>query len=281
MDFSKQYVPVSPKKVFVGGSKSFEALDKETKNKIDGYIAENVRILIGDCRGTDKLVQAYLFLKGYRNVTVYATDGKARNNIGDWAVKNVPSHGEKGYEYYRLKDIEMAKDADEAFMIWDGKSRGTAFNCEEMRDLEKKVYIHQPKEDEGFEKNGVFWLIDDKICAFPYDSEIYREAISKSGNTYNHEKIWEYIRPKGCNKPYNYYPRGRVVIASGRGPLLRYNRNPVTAMNYSPEPTLPVVYMNQNIDKKYIPEIIKLFNLHSPPVVRYDFSEHYKCCLDE
>ena len=255
-----------PQKVFIGGSKSIHRIDNWgdrilIESEIDKYISSNVRILIGDCPGVDKIVQAYLFLKGYKNVTVYAAEGKARNNIGDWPVVNVPSHGEEEYDYYQLKDIEMAKDADEAFMIWDGQSKGTAFNIDEMQKLEKRVYIHQIGKEEEHQHNGVFWIIDDKLYAFPYDENKYREAVSKSGTAYNHQKIWEYIRPKGCgNKPFYYYPRGRVVIIRG---------------------DRPVIYMNPNIDEKHVTEIIEAFNLQKNPIIRYDYSEHYKCYLDE
>ncbi len=259
---NRALIPREPlRSVFIGGSKSIDFLDKNAIRKIDGYAGDNVRILIGDCPGVDKLVQAHLFLKGYKNVTVYATDGNARNNIGDWPVVNVPSHGEQGYEYYQLKDIEMAKDADEAFMIWDGQSRGTAFNIDEMQKLEKRVYIHQQDNKDRNQHNGVFWFIDDKLYAFPYDENKYRDAVSKSGTSYNHQKIWEYIRPKGCaNKPFDYYPRGRVVI-------IRLNR--------------PVIYMNPKISEKYVPEIMEAFNIQKDPIIRYDYSEHYKCYLDE
>lgn len=56
---------------------------------------------------------------------------------------------------------------------------------------------------------GVFWLIDGKIFAVPYDADA-SFGISKSGDNYNHRLLWDYVKPKGCNKPYDYYPRGRV-----------------------------------------------------------------------
>ena len=60
-------------------------------------------------------------------------------------------------------------------------------------------------------KQGVFWLIDNKLLAIPFDKSKYPDGIAKSGDTYNHEKLWKYVKPQNCNKPYNYYPRGRVV----------------------------------------------------------------------
>lgn len=106
---------------------------------------------------------------------------------------------------------------------------------------------------------GIFWIVDDELLAFPY-IDTAAEGISKSGNTFNHKKLWESIRPKRNNKPYNYYPRGRVDI-SNKGK--------------------PIIYMNPNIDDSYIPHIRVQFGLLMEPEIRYDHSEHYKCYMDE
>lgn len=103
-------------------------------------------------------------------------------------------------------------------------------------------------------RKGVFWIVDGELLAFPFlNDEI---GTAKSGTTYNHKKLWEYVRPKDCNKAYNYYPRGRVDV-SNKGK--------------------PVIYMNPNIDDRYIPLIIQKFSLEEAPVIRYDGSAHYKC----
>ena len=106
---------------------------------------------------------------------------------------------------------------------------------------------------------GVFWIINDELLAFPFTDE-YSEGIAKSGNTYNHKKLWNEIKPKGCNKPYNYYPRGRVEI-SNKGK--------------------PIIYMNPNVDDSFIPLIRTEFGLRESPTIRYDNSQHYKCYLDD
>lgn len=111
------------------------------------------------------------------------------------------------------------------------------------------------------QSKGVFWLIDNKIYAFPfYDSDVYYSGIAKSGDTYNHKKLWNDIKPKGCNKSYNYYPRGRVDIDNkGRA----------------------IIYMNPNISEEdYLDDIKIEFGLRSTPIIHYDYSDHYKCYLD-
>lgn len=119
-----------------------------------------------------------------------------------------------------------------------------------------KIYISAMAKEPS---RGVFWIIDDELYSFPFveDDTI---GIAKSGLTYNHKKLWSDIKPKGCNKPYNYYPRGRVDFTN-KGK--------------------PIIYMNPNIDESMIPDIKDMFGLRSDPVVRYDNSEHYKCYLDD
>lgn len=105
---------------------------------------------------------------------------------------------------------------------------------------------------------GVFWIIENKLCAYPFRENEYG-GIAKSGNTYNHKKLWDEIKPKSCNKPFNYYPRGRVEI-NNRGKA--------------------VIYLNPLIDESYYESIKEVFEITEMPVIRADHSEHYKCYLD-
>ena len=110
------------------------------------------------------------------------------------------------------------------------------------------------------QSNGVFWVIDDKLYAFPYSGDIYTDGIAKSGNTYNHERLWKDVAPTHCRSlPYDYYPRGRVQI--------------------SPQGK-PIVYMNPNVDSALLPEIKRQFGLRTDPEIHIDNSSHYRCHLD-
>ena len=113
--------------------------------------------------------------------------------------------------------------------------------------------------DEEKPKKGVFWLIDDsELLAFSFE-EGETLGVSKSGTNYNHKLLWEHVKPRGCNKPFDYYPRGRVEI-SNRGK--------------------PIVYMNNNIGEDAIALIMQAFGLREMPMIHYDGSEHYQCYLD-
>lgn len=85
-------------------------------------------------------------------------------------------------------------------------------------------------------------------------------GVSNSGLTFNHKKLWDSVKPRGCNKTFNYYPRGRVDFKN-KG--------------------VPVIYMNPNIDESWIPQLKQEFGLRQDPVVKYDNSEHYRCHLDD
>lgn len=103
---------------------------------------------------------------------------------------------------------------------------------------------------------GIFWVVEDELYAFPFSGSY--SSISKSGLTFNHKRLWKELSIS--KKPYNYYPRGRVDF-SNQGK--------------------PIIYMNPNIDVKFIPQIRQEFGLRETPVIRYDYSDHYKCYLDD
>ena len=121
-------------RVFLGGSKVITELADDEKRVIDEYIARGCHILVGDCRGVDTEIQRYLAERGYKRVSIYATDGIARNNIGNFKVINCPSgrtpegRKHKDYSYYHVKDHRMLTLCDEILMFWDGKSRGSYDN---------------------------------------------------------------------------------------------------------------------------------------------------------
>ena len=121
--------------------------------------------------------------------------------------------------------------------------------------MKKLVNITCAKES----ARGVFWVIDGELLAFPFYGD-YLEGVAKSGNTYNHKKLWNSVKPRNCNKPYNYYPRGRVDF-NGQGK--------------------PIVYMNPNIDESFISDIRTEFGLTDEPLIHYDYSNHYRCYLDD
>lgn len=130
-------------KVFVSGSISIKTLPHIAQEKLQNIMTNNLTVIIGDAGGTDSLVQQFLFENQYKNVIVYFAGNTLRNNIGNWMVENVPAMGLEGRAKFTLKDIRMAVDSDYGLMIWDGKSKGTKRNIQEMISLNKHFYVVQ------------------------------------------------------------------------------------------------------------------------------------------
>ena len=131
-------------KVFISGSKSISALSDEVKSLLDTFIATDAEILVGDCYGVDAAVQKYLESKGYGNATIYCSGMTPRNNFAPSAkicscAENAV--GLTGSEFHYVKDIQMDNDCDQAIMVWDGKSKGTAENIRRMKEMGKPYRI--------------------------------------------------------------------------------------------------------------------------------------------
>lgn len=127
--------------VFVGGSKTINRLNVETISALDMICKTGDKFIIGDCFGADKFVQEYLVERQYSNVEIYVSGENTRNNLGSFPEKHIPAEGMSGFQFYRRKDIAMAKDADKGLMLWDGKTRGTLCNIEDMRTMGKEVRV--------------------------------------------------------------------------------------------------------------------------------------------
>lgn len=137
-------------KIFISGTAGF---GRQTMTKLPDNVIEflhdimknNYDILIGDCQGVDTLVQKILSENNYKNVTVYCSGSKCRNIIDtSWKTKNIfVPKGTTGRAFFAVKDNAMAKDADCALAIWDGKSQGTGTNIRNMRDRNKPVTIYR------------------------------------------------------------------------------------------------------------------------------------------
>ena len=118
-------------------------LASEVKERLHGIYSKNYTVLVGDANGADKAVQKYFAGLNYANIVVYASNGKARNNLGNWPVEAVPVPASvKGFKFYAEKDKAMAKAADYGFMLWNGESKGTLNNMINLLNDNKKVLVY-------------------------------------------------------------------------------------------------------------------------------------------
>ena len=116
-------------KIFIAGARAIIQFDDNINSRLFSIFEKGYDVLVGDATGVDSSVQRFFSDKGYKNVTVFASNGKARNNIGDWHVENISADSRlRGFDFYKQKDIAMANSADYGFMIWNGESKGTLNN---------------------------------------------------------------------------------------------------------------------------------------------------------
>lgn len=129
--------------IFIGGSRKIVRLAQPIQQRIDNIISNNFTVLVGDASGVDLQIQKYLFAQNYTNVIVFCTGNRCRNNVGQWETRNVATDKRsKGFSFYVVKDLQMAKEATYGFMIWDAKSKGTLNNVLNLLRLEKKTLVY-------------------------------------------------------------------------------------------------------------------------------------------
>jgi|SRR3989338_3678951 len=134
-------------RVFIGGSRKLSKLNNDIRQRLNNIVQKGYSVLVGDANGIDKAVQQYLFDKNYRNVFVYCVGEKCRNNVGQWETKWVKEHSKvKDFHYYAIKDLEMVKDTNYGFMIWDTKSKGTLNNIVNLLHEHKTVIVYISKD---------------------------------------------------------------------------------------------------------------------------------------
>jgi len=141
-------------KIFIAGARDIKRLDSAVIDKL-GSIAENgFDVLVGDAFGVDSAVQKFYADRRYAGVTVFASNGKARNNLGNWPVRSIAVADDiKGFDFYVQKDLAMADEADLGLMIWNGESKGTLNNVINLLSNNKSAVVY-------FTLKGQFFNID-------------------------------------------------------------------------------------------------------------------------
>ena len=162
-------------KVFIGGPRSISRLNKLVKERLLNITNNSFTILVGDANGVDKAIQNFCNELNYSNVQVFASNGKARNNIGNWEIIEVEvPKSKKGFDFYAAKDIAMAKDSDCGFMIWNGQSKGTLNNIVNLCSMNKKVLVYFAPHKKFYaikELDDIKWLV--KQCDSSINDLLY------------------------------------------------------------------------------------------------------------
>jgi hypothetical protein len=142
--------------VFVSGSRTIGGIGEDITAELSCVLDSAANMLVGDAQGVDTEIQRFCKNQDYHNITVFAMNGKARNNIGDFAVENVVPKDNRNF--FEQKDKVMTDMADYGIVIWNGKSKGSLNNIIRLIKQNKpcKVYLTSNKQwiwaDEKFIK---------------------------------------------------------------------------------------------------------------------------------
>jgi adenine-specific DNA-methyltransferase len=121
-------------KICISGSISIRALPAEARERIKNIANLDADVLVGDAPGVDTLVQKELLARGHTRVTIWHRGSAPRNNVGGWPTR--PVRGS-----YTDRDRAMCDAAEFGLAIWDGQSRGTARNIEQLRGRMRVVHV--------------------------------------------------------------------------------------------------------------------------------------------
>ncbi len=157
------------KTVFIGGSRAVSKINATIRERLTNIISREIAVIVGDANGADKAVQRFFADHSYINVTVYCMNSP-RNNLGAWPVRTfVANSSRRDFHYYAVKDRAMAEEANCGFMLWDGVSRGTLSNINNLLSNNKTVLVY-------FSPNHDFW----KVKSFS-DLRLALESVGISG----------------------------------------------------------------------------------------------------
>jgi len=168
-------------KIFIAGPRAITRLHSAVIAKLEKIINSNFVILVGDANGVDKAIQKYCSQRKYNNVIVYTSGERIRNNIGNWQTKQVTvDKNLKGFDFYTVKDEQMAKDADYGLMIWNGKSKGTFNNIINLIKYNKIVLLYLTVNKSFYKLKNINDV--DKLVKLVDNLEINKFFIDKTKN---------------------------------------------------------------------------------------------------
>lgn len=159
--------------VFLGGSRHLSYIPSEVVFKIEDLINSGALFLVGDAPGTDAAFQEHLRRIGCRDVKVFTSAFKIRNNLGQWPIQQIDSGlKSKSAAAHAFKDRHMADICDFGIMIWDGVSPGTLSNMIDLIEKGKDSYVYFVPDQDFFKIDSISSLEQFEL-RFP---EVYGEA---------------------------------------------------------------------------------------------------------
>jgi hypothetical protein len=147
------------KKLLLMGSKAFrvEKLPPIVARKLNQAIARNMKIIVGEAPGANRLFQDYLKSRNYKNVVVGHAKS-IRYNAGTWKTKQ---YGLNVHE----RETNMINECNSAIIIWADHSGVIAENLELLKRLGKPTFLYEYSNKTRRAKSG--WL-DSERTYDPY-----------------------------------------------------------------------------------------------------------------
>lgn len=214
------------KKIFISGSIELRQLHETVIASLNKLIEKRYQILIGDANGIDELVQNYLSKKNYHNVVVYSIFSMPRCiSTQKFNTKTIAHDTSLKSEREKqiFKDIEMTKDCDICFVIWDGKSNGSYNNILRAIEYKKDIQVFLDNNflsKEDITKNNITNIFNDR---HEYSLTKYLDVVLKKHNQNiikNTKQMKEILKEKGIlsgENTYNAKYENMITIKINRG----------------------------------------------------------------
>ena len=138
------------KKVFISGSINLNTLPKIVEKSLKTIQEKNIKILVGDAKGIDSLIQDYFSNNKYFNLnicSIYQTPRNRKNNNFKTILIEVDMDIKSERKKQEKKDEYMSLNSDYSFVVWDGKSKGSFNNIKRALENDKLLKVYYTKDD--------------------------------------------------------------------------------------------------------------------------------------
>ena len=144
------------RKVFISGSINLNILPEVVEKSLKTIQEKNIKVLVGDAKGIDTLIQDYFSKNKYFNLdicSIYEIPRNKKNNNFNTIVIEVDMDIKSERKKQEKKDGYMSLNSDYSFVIWDGKSKGSFNNILRAIEYDRLLKVYYTKDDRLLNEN--------------------------------------------------------------------------------------------------------------------------------